>query len=530
MTMVFALFELSLSLLSGSLFIALAFAPMWHFSGADNNDSARRARKCLQSCLALGAALGWCSCFSFLNFAGVPAIATLLLQIALSVSLVFLYKRQRARNRSIEYSIGAAASNTDIENVVASKPRWLLLGFALLYILAALFFLILTVQQPHGGGDSWAIWNMHARFFFRGGANWTAFLAPPISWTHADYPLLMPLSVARGWSLVGRETTIVPAVLAFFFTMGTGALLAAAIWILRGSVQAFVASLLLLSVPSFLVNGAGQCADVPLSFFFLATAVCFALHDSFAQQNDEAAAFASKGVDKKNAKADGMILVAGTMAGAAAWTKNEGLLFVVAVVVARLLFAKRATKTRHFASELLAFAGGAMPFLLVIALFKHNFAPPSDLASGQGETFFSKIGDASRYATIFAAFIQTLWNFNAWFFPPLVVMLPYAYLLGLRRGIWRRAVALEYSTTAVLIALMLLGYFFIYLSTPRDLAWHLETSLARLLLQLWPMLVFVFFLLVRTPQEALAESVYSRKGNCRFLKSAFCANRVLESA
>jgi len=28
--------------------------------------------------------------------------------------------------------------------------------------------------------------------------------------------------------------------------------------------------------------------------------------------------------------------------------------------------------------------------------------------------------------------------------------------------------------------------------------------LARLLLQLWPMVVFVFFLMVRTPQEALS--------------------------
>lgn len=534
MTTFLSLWGFLLCLLSGWLAMALALETVLELLAA-NVQGGRRAKFCLQSCLALAAALGWCSAFSFLYFAGVSLTITLLLQVALSFVLVLLQARRRVQRRSIEYSIDRTASQAASTNaekaglLVSSKPRWLLPSFVLLYGVAALMLLVLTIQQPHGSWDAWAIWNLHARFFFRGGMDWTAYRAPPIAWTHADYPLLIPLCVARGWSIIGHETTVIPAALAFFFTLGTGVLLASALWLLRGPVQAFAASLMLLSAPFLLVDGAGQCADVPLGFFFLATAVCFALHDRATQQNQtttvsltQTSTTQEPGTSFQGASSQGAIFVAGSMAGAAAWTKNEGLLFLVVAVVVRLLVMRllvvgRAAKARTAPSQLMAFVGGALPFLVAIALFKHFYAPPSDLAGGQDASILSKIGDPARYATIFAAFFHEMWNFNVWFYPPIVVLLPYAWLMGLRRGVFRRPVAIEYSTAAGLVALMLLGYFFIYLSTPRELAWHLKTSLARLLLQLWPMVVFVFFLMARTPQEALSATSSEEEQSAGFI-------------
>jgi hypothetical protein len=46
---------------------------------------------------------------------------------------------------------------------------------------------------------------------------------------------------------------------------------------------------------------------------------------------------------------------------------------------------------------------------------------------------------------------------------------------------------------------MLLGFGVIYVITPKDLAWHLDTSLWRLLLQLWPSALFVYCLIVNAP-------------------------------
>jgi len=50
---------------------------------------------------------------------------------------------------------------------------------------------------------------------------------------------------------------------------------------------------------------------------------------------------------------------------------------------------------------------------------------------------------------------------------------------------------------------MFAGYFIIYLITPRDLAWHLLVSLNRLFLQLFPSLLFTYFMIVRTPERAV---------------------------
>jgi hypothetical protein len=53
-------------------------------------------------------------------------------------------------------------------------------------------------------------------------------------------------------------------------------------------------------------------------------------------------------------------------------------------------------------------------------------------------------------------------------------------------------------------ALVLAGDVLVYVATPRDLSWHLQWSLSRLILQIWPLAVFAVFLITATPEEALA--------------------------
>jgi hypothetical protein len=52
---------------------------------------------------------------------------------------------------------------------------------------------------------------------------------------------------------------------------------------------------------------------------------------------------------------------------------------------------------------------------------------------------------------------------------------------------------------------MAVGCFFVYILSPADLAWHLRSSFDRLLLQLWPLVVFIYFMLVQAPEEAFRE-------------------------
>jgi len=61
----------------------------------------------------------------------------------------------------------------------------------------------------------------------------------------------------------------------------------------------------------------------------------------------------------------------------------------------------------------------------------------------------------------------------------------------------------------IALTLTLAGYFLIYLITPYDLYWHLRFSLNRLFLQLWPAVIFLFFLRnpVLDPSPPEVESV-----------------------
>ena len=45
--------------------------------------------------------------------------------------------------------------------------------------------------------------------------------------------------------------------------------------------------------------------------------------------------------------------------------------------------------------------------------------------------------------------------------------------------------------------------FLFYILSPFDLKWHLDTSLNRLLLQVWPLAIFAYFAIVRAPEQVV---------------------------
>jgi hypothetical protein len=62
------------------------------------------------------------------------------------------------------------------------------------------------------------------------------------------------------------------------------------------------------------------------------------------------------------------------------------------------------------------------------------------------------------------------------------------------------------SIALLLLVLMMVGYFFVYILSPFDLVWHLDTSLNRLLLQVWPLAAFAYFVILQAPEQAVMES------------------------
>jgi hypothetical protein len=351
-------------------------------------------------------------------------------------------------------------------------------------------------RHPHGDWDAWAIWNLRARFLYRGGEQWTAAFSPHLAWSHPDYPLLVSGAVARGWSYAGQETMFVPRLIACLFGAATVGLLMSVLALLRGPGQGYLGGLVLLATPYFLQLTTAQCADVPLGFFFLASVALFEVHD------------------RGGVTGPRLPLLAGLLAALAAWTKNEGSLFLAVTVLARLLGAVRDRSNRNAVRELLAFGLGALPIFAVLLFFKLHFAPANDLIAGQGWlSARDRLLDIGRYVAIVMYFFAAILLIGP---GAVVVLAGYFRLVGRAPSGANRGV----PHAAAVVVVMLAGYALVYLLAPaplvwyrdglkvifeptwQDLTWLMWSSLYRLLMQLWPAALLAFFLATATPEEA----------------------------
>jgi hypothetical protein len=365
-------------------------------------------------------------------------------------------------------------------------PDWvrgvLAASFAIAAVAALWNAVLRIVAYPHGDGwDAFSIWNLHARFLFLDRDHWRDGFNALIPWSHPDYPLLLPAAIAHFWSYLGHDSPMIPAIIGLVFTFSTVVVLVSSLRQLRGPMAAMLAGLALLTTPLFVEQGTSQYADVPLSFFILASTVL--VYFGCRQRPSE--------------NPSGPFVLAGLAAGLAAWTKNEGLLFLFASVMAQFFCFGRQDAPSHGSGVnrrcLALFAFGAAPVLTVVAWFKHAIATPGDLFSSPA-IMIEKVFTPRRSWVILQWFAKEFLRFGHWWIIPGTMALVAFYLLTLHERKDGRDPLLQASALA--LGLTLAGYFAIYLITPRDLYWHLRFSLNRLFLQLWPSAVFLFFLFV----------------------------------
>jgi hypothetical protein len=354
---------------------------------------------------------------------------------------------------------------------------------------AVTMFIFCTLTKPHGEWDAWAIWNMRARFLFRGGEFWRDAFSNQLDWSHPDYPLLLPGIVALCWTFARGESTLASTGAAFLFTFGIAGVLISMLGILRGKMQALIAGTLLLGGVSLIVNGANQYADVPLSYFILATLGLLCLQGRFPD-------------DLR------FNILAGLTAGFAAWTKNEGMFFLVAMLAARAWAISRYGNRATLAPQFLRLAAGLAAPLAVIAFFKLRFAPPNDLLARQPHQIIAHLADISRWITVIQEYVVEPFRIGEYLVPVILVLGVYWYLVRFKvEQRDRPAIA----TIVIAAGLMLAAEFAIYVALPGDPSWQTKTSFNRLLIQLWPSALLAFFMAANTPQLQ-AKSKAAEKG------------------
>lgn len=379
----------------------------------------------------------------------------------------------------------ARASKSLLPPRPAPRSRlWYLPAAAFLaaLVVAGIAFTRYSAASPHGAWDAWGDWNLRARFLYLGGTHWTDVFSPRGTMPHRDYPLLLSASVARCWTYIKSDAQGAPIAIAFLFTFATAGELFCGLALLRSRSQGLIAATILLATPFFLVLGSAQYADVPLAFFFLSTIVLFCLHERSDSANGRGLA------------------LAGAAAGLTMWTKNEGGLFLLCLVVSHLLITIRGRGFGAYVRELRPLAAGFLPVLAVVIFFKIRFAWHTDLLVTHD--VLRRLGNASRYRVVLASVADALLHFGDWSLSIPALLIVYLLLLGVRKQEGRLAAKIGAAT----VALTALGYFFIYVTAWVPLPWLLQTSLTRLCIQLYPSALFLLFLLARTPEEALNQA------------------------
>jgi hypothetical protein len=387
---------------------------------------------------------------------------------------------------------------------------WLSLTcFSIIFCVAR--FIFDAFQNPHGVDDAWTIWNLGARFIYRLDSNsWFNFISDKV-WFHTDYPLFMALNIAEGWSILSLDSILIPIVISLIFVVSIIGLVFSSLAIVKDTEQGALAAILIASVPWLTFLASWQYADLPLSYFFLATGVLLYIYTI---QHDHR-----------------LLLLAGFYAGVSAWTKNEGVMFVlITFSVCLILDLSRNSKDKliferpaltvtastinflknAFTRSLLSlrrrnnqfkyFLQGLIFPALVIVLFK-SITPPNDLFVDKTKSFL-QLFDSSRYQIIFSKMGVALLSFGGWSISFVAILAIYAFLVctkpDIKGKIW---------VPFFIFSFQFAGYFLIYLITPHDLINHLDTSLNRLFFHLFPLAIFLLFNFLPSPHQIFTTNV-----------------------
>ena len=420
--------------------------------------------------LGAGVGIGIASSLYFVLLAGFGPKLGIIASVegaALAAALAFAILARR-RGTPLDWAPGPPA------------PWYLSAALGLAFATAVVMFIVYALTKPHGEWDAWSIWNLRARFLFRAGEFWKDAFSSELAWSHPAYPLMLPGIVALCWTLARGESTLAPAGVAFLFTFGVAGILVSALGILRGKTQAFIAGTVLLGGVSLIVNGANQYADIPVGFFMLATLALLCLQE---RHPDDLR----------------FTILAGLAAGFAAWTKNEGLLFLVAVFAARAWAIYRYGNGVALARQLPRMAAGFAAPLAVVVFFKLRFPTSDDLLAKRPHQIVANVADIGRWITVVEGYIRAPFRVGGFLIPIILVLALYWYLVRFKvEEQDRPALATILGTIAITLA----GEFAIYLAFPSDVIWQLNTSLERLLQQLWPAGLLAFFLAANAPQLA----------------------------
>ena len=333
--------------------------------------------------------------------------------------------------------------------------------FYLLNLYAVLIYFKYFINNPMGSWDGFRIWNIKAEFLFLNNPLWQNVFSLPHFMSHNDYPMMLPATTARLWSYTGVENYAINATIGLFFTFGLVYLLYQAITYFKSEKAAIAVTSVFMILDIFLVNGAAQCADIPLAYMYLCTIVSLFLY--FRKEKFS------------------YIVLSIIFGALSAWTKNEGMLFFavyMATILGYFFFSKKYKRLG------LAFLTAIIPLALLI-LYKNMSHAANDLIAGfVALKTYNFALDFSRYIIILKSFAKMfLLRF------PLLIVLALLCIKGFKIKNINKT---PFILSLIVFVLLVAGYFMVYLFSPHDITWLTQNSMDRLMLQILPVALLLF--------------------------------------
>ena len=381
----------------------------------------------------------------------------------------------------------------DLKQLIPNFKNWsrldwgLCLIFCVVLVIGLATFAAYTNANPHGRYDAWAIWNVRARMIARGGINWKSVFIPQVF--HADYPLLVPLTIARSWVIAGTESQRIPPAVAGLFTFAGAGILTGTLFSLARKQAGWLAGIIFLTTPWVIYFGSLQFADLPLAACILSACACLAL------------AFFDRPFSAR------WLVLSGLFAGLAGWVKNEGQLFVVAFVVIAALSWLIAFRKQSLRDSVFPLVIGLIIPVFVILLFKLTLAPANDVVdAGNPGQAFSQLISLPRYGEVITAYQNYPKGFGGWTLP---LPLAFIFLWLLFKPALNSENKGAIFTVAGLLAFQWIGYFLIFVITPHALQTHINQSYDRLLMHIYPAFLLWLFLFLPSLKESVGISQHS---------------------
>jgi hypothetical protein len=407
--------------------------------------------------------LGICSLLLFVSLLLSPLYAKPL-SIGLSLGLIFLllFRLRAPGTFPKAVFLPEALRSINLKDKASLFKNTLALAGAVLFLYTAftiIQFYFLSVSTNIGGGwDARYFWALKAKFMFRDPAEWQLMFSQKLPWSNQGYPLLWPGTLAWGWHSLGQESPLWGPFAALCFYIPCALLV---VWYLAAHHTAITGWLggsfaLVLLPPLFWAIH--QYADVPLAFFMTACGLTL--------------------VSALRLNAPGLFMISGLMGGLAAWTKNEGILFVVWIylLLGAALWRHPGKNMKAPLRTLGIFALGTLGPLLAVGTLKYLArnagVPINDL---QHPLEFLSSG-MERSGMILKAFFDYMNPWTGW-----KGLWGFFILAALLMGFKRQGKSYE-GLLFLIVLLTYAGYFAVLLITSPDLPWQIQTALDRLIL------------------------------------------------